>query len=215
MEAPYKWRRLGIREAWTTWTGVKSLILTRVVPPQKVPGPPDQGSTSKVQGVIWPFDPTDTVTDHNAGFSSKAVTMIKVLPLPEGTTDVDTLEAGWPYIDAEKIVVYGSIDPVPNIKEKLSQLMVTLAGMPGSAFKQPSAQRVLEQKLSVIRKQVNKGCYAEALEKLQNDILSKMNGCIDSKGKAPDKNDWVRSCDAQKQLYWAVNEIVVLLKIIA
>lgn len=85
----------------------------------------------------------------------------------------------------------------------------------GSAFKQPSAQRVLEQKLSVIRKQVDKGRYAEAPKKLQNDILSKMNGCIDSKAKAPAKNDWVRSCDVQKQLYWAVNEIVVLLKIVA
>jgi hypothetical protein len=33
-----------------------------------------------------------------------------VEPLPEGVTDINTLEAGWPYIDQEKIVVYGAID---------------------------------------------------------------------------------------------------------
>lgn len=185
----------------------------RVVPPQKVPGPPDQGSTHLNQDVVWPFDPTDTITDHNAGFSSKSVTMIKVLPLPEGTTDVDTLEAGWPYIDDGKIVVYGSIDPVPNIKEKLSQLMATIAGMPRSAFKQPSAQRVLQQKLEVVLKQVEKGNYVGALDKLHDDILSKLNGC--SLSKAPDKDDWAIHCDVQKQLYWAAHEIAVLLKIVA
>ena len=49
--------------------------------------------------------------DHNAGFSSRTVTMIKVEPLPAGTTDINTLEAGWPYVDEKKIVIYGSIDP--------------------------------------------------------------------------------------------------------
>jgi hypothetical protein len=185
----------------------------RVVPPQKIPGPPDQGSTSKYQDVIWPFDPTDTITDHNAGFSSKSVTMIKVLPLPEGTTDVDTLEAGWPYIDSEKIVVYGAIDPIPGVKEKLSQLMVIISGLPQTDFKQPSAQEVLYQKLEVIQKQVDKGNYKGALQKLQSDILSKVDGC--RSGDVAEKDDWVKNCENGKQIYWAVNEIMVLLKIVA
>lgn len=184
----------------------------RVVPPQKKIGPPDQKSTNSNPALIWPFD---SAADHNAGYSSKCVTMINVQPLPEGTTDIDTLEAGWPYIDEGKIVVYGSIDPVPNIKEKLSQLMGTIAGMPESAFKQPSAQRVLQQKLEVVLKQVEKGNYAGALEKLQEDILSKLDGCSLSKVKAPDKDDWAIQCDVQKQLYWAAHEIAVLLKIVA
>jgi hypothetical protein len=79
----------------------------RVVPPQKVPAPPDQLSTSLNQEVIWPYD---NAADHNAGFSSRSVTIIKVLPLPEGTTDINVMEAGWNYVDQNKIIVYGAID---------------------------------------------------------------------------------------------------------
>ena len=79
----------------------------RVVPPQKVPAPPDQLSTSLNQAVIWPYA---NGADHNAGFSSRSVTIIKVLPLPAGTTDINVMEAGWNYVDQNKIIVYGAID---------------------------------------------------------------------------------------------------------
>ena len=79
----------------------------RVVPPQKVPGPPDQLSTSTTQNVVWPY--VDK-SDHNAGFSSRSVTIIKVLPMPAGTTDINVMEAGWSYVDQDKIIVYGAID---------------------------------------------------------------------------------------------------------
>jgi hypothetical protein len=79
----------------------------RVVPPQKNPNPPDQSSTAEDQNVTWPYD---FDWDHNAGASSRTVTIIKVEPLPEGTTDIDVLEAGWAFVDQEKIIVYGAID---------------------------------------------------------------------------------------------------------
>lgn len=81
----------------------------RVVPPQKNPinHPPDQSSTADNQEVIWPYD---FDWDHNAGAASRTVTIIKVEPLPEGTTDIDVLEAGWAFVDQDKIIVYGAID---------------------------------------------------------------------------------------------------------
>jgi hypothetical protein len=80
----------------------------RLVPPQVVVNPPDNHSTASNQDVIWPFtDPWD----HNAGFSSRTTTIVRVEPLPEGTTDVDLMEAGWNYADTAKILVYGAIDP--------------------------------------------------------------------------------------------------------
>ena len=89
----------------------------RVIPPQKVPSPPDQSSTASDQDVIWPYNYD---WDHNAGSATRTVTIIKVEPLPEGTTDIDVLEAGWQYVDEEKIIVYGAIEdtnpPVPTIK---------------------------------------------------------------------------------------------------
>jgi hypothetical protein len=79
----------------------------RVVTPQKFVGPPDQASTAVRQDVIWPYD---TNSDHNAGFSSKCTTIVKVEPLPAGTTDINVLEAGWTYIDQGKIVLYGALE---------------------------------------------------------------------------------------------------------
>ncbi len=79
----------------------------RLVPPQVTPSSPDQASTAENQDVIWPFTEE---WDHNAGFSPRSVTMIRVDPLPEGTTDINILEAGWNYIDEKKVVIYGAID---------------------------------------------------------------------------------------------------------
>jgi hypothetical protein len=137
--------------------------------------------------------------------------MIKVEPLPEGTTDIDIMEAGWDYVDESKIVVYGAVDPVPTILEKLNALSETLLEAEESAFKNRSSANAMINKLEAVQKQVAKGAYAEALEKLQNDLLKKADGCVVNDDV--DKNDWVIDCDIQKQIYWALNEIIVLLKI--
>ncbi|MDY6838716.1 MAG: GEGP motif-containing diheme protein [Thermodesulfobacteriota bacterium] len=79
----------------------------RVVPPQKNPGPPDQGSRAVNQDVIWPYESS---WDHNKGAASRSATIVRVEPLPEGTTDINKLEAGWGYVDQAKIIVYGAID---------------------------------------------------------------------------------------------------------
>lgn len=79
----------------------------RVVVPQKVPGPPDQSSKSSDDDLMWPYTED---WDHNAGACSRSATIIKVSPLPEGTTDIDVYEAGWNYTDQEKIIIYGAID---------------------------------------------------------------------------------------------------------
>jgi hypothetical protein len=77
------------------------------VVPQKFVGEPDQSSKSNAQDVKWPYVED---LDHNAGSCSRSATIIKVEPLPEGSTDIDILEAGWNYVDQEKIIIYGAID---------------------------------------------------------------------------------------------------------
>jgi hypothetical protein len=79
----------------------------RVVPPQVSPTPPDQSSKAANQSVIWPYDYD---WDHNAGSATRTTTIIRVEPLPAGTTDIDVLEAGWAYVDQGKIIIYGAID---------------------------------------------------------------------------------------------------------
>jgi hypothetical protein len=79
----------------------------RLVVPQKYPNAPDQSSKANNQDVKWPYNEN---WDHNAGACTRTVTIIKVEPMPEGTTDIDVLEAGWNYVDQERVVVYGAID---------------------------------------------------------------------------------------------------------
>jgi len=78
----------------------------RVIVPQKVPSPPDRSSKAMVKAELWPYRAD---WDHNAGSSTRSVTMIRVEPLPPGTTDIDIAEIGWKYIDEGKIVIYGAI----------------------------------------------------------------------------------------------------------
>jgi hypothetical protein len=79
----------------------------RVIVPQKSPNPPDQSSRADKQDVIWPYTED---WDHNAGACTKSSTIIKAIPLPEGQTDINIYEAGWQYVDEEKIIIYGAID---------------------------------------------------------------------------------------------------------
>lgn len=180
----------------------------RAVPPQKVPSPPDQRSNVSNQNVRWPYNRD---WDHNSGFSTRSVTMIQVEPLPPGTTDIDTLEAGWKYVDEAKIVVYGAIDPVPNIFEKLDQLASAIEQAGKEQFKTPSSQQVLIQQVSVVKKQVVHAAYSGAVKKLQNGMMQKTDGCIST--GAVDRNDWVMDCNLQRQFYWALHEVIVLLNI--
>jgi len=83
----------------------------RLIPPQVVPGPLDQRSSNTSATLIWPYD---NALDHNAGFSSRSATIIKVEPLPEGTTDVNVFEAGWDLLDQDKVVVYGALESMPT-----------------------------------------------------------------------------------------------------
>lgn len=180
----------------------------RVVPPQKYPEPPDQSSKSTVQEVIWPFDYD---TDHNAGFSTRAATMIKVEPLPPGTTDIDTLEAGWQYVDEGKIIVYGAVDPKANIKQQLRSLKQQVGELAPWDYKRRSVKRVLKKRLANIIQLVRRDRFNRAEAKLAGAVLPKIDGCLDA--LAPDLDDWVTNCEEQRKLYWAAQGIVTLLQI--
>jgi len=180
----------------------------RLIPPQLIPGWPDQRSNATSESLPWPYRDAN---DHNAGAATRSTTMIKVTPLPPGTTDIDILEAGWNYVDNAQIVVYGAINPAPTIKDKLDALAATINAADPALFKQPNAQKVLTQKIAVVKKIVGEGSYAEALQKLTDDLLQKTDGC--SRTGFDDGNDWVKDCTLQGKLYWSVNEIATLIKI--
>ncbi|HET6422024.1 MAG TPA: GEGP motif-containing diheme protein [Geobacteraceae bacterium] len=181
----------------------------RTVTPQKFVGPPDQPSNKNNPSLIWPFDST---LDHNAGFSSKSATIIKVEPLPEGTTDIDVMEAGWNYVDTGKIVVYGDIDPQRNILDKLSALASVVRSADDKAFKHPGFKRALAQEINEARILVAKRHYKPAYRELQMEMLPKLEKCEQS-GRHEGR-EWVTDCDLQQRLLWSLQEIITLLKIV-
>ncbi len=102
----------------------------RAVPPQWNPGYPDRQATSATPDAEpWPYDPDEINTDHNAGFSARGVTAIRVDPLPEGTTEYDwrnsQTDGGWGLLEENKIVIYG------NLKNgTITGIVTNLAGQP-------------------------------------------------------------------------------------
>jgi hypothetical protein len=166
--------------------------------------------TRATPSLIWPYD---SAADHNAGFSSKSATIIKVGPLPEGTTDIDVFEAGWNYVDSGKIVVYGDIDPQQNILDKLSALASTIQAADSKAFKNPRYKCALLLEVQGVRFLVSKKCYRWSLNALETEVLPVLQGCSQTKKRC--SNYWVTDCDLQQNLLWSVQEIITLLKIVA
>ena len=179
----------------------------RVVPPQTVPGPPDQASNALNQNVLWPYNKN---WDHNAGFSSKCATIIKVGPLPAGTTDINVLEAGWDYVDAGKIVVYGAIDPVPTARNRGVDLTEYVAAINSKALRSKKMGRTLANKLKAIDHMLAAGKVNAAMDKIQKDLLPKVDGFV--KRGAADKTDWIVESSAQRHVYWALQELLTLLR---
>jgi len=185
----------------------------RVVPPQKMPGPPDQRSTAPTTPAgggswVWPYDVN---ADHNAGFSTRSTTIITVEPLPEGTTDISVLEAGWPYVDEAKIVVYGAIDPVPNILEQLDALEAALDAASKKDFRNRVFKEFVIRQVETVEWLVKQGWYGLALRMLQGELLPETDACYVRPAQHSD--DLIADCDLQKQVQWALNEIVVLMNI--
>ncbi len=85
-----------------------------------------------------------------------------------------------------------------------------IAGLSPSAFKNPNMQNALINKLNAVIASINSGNYADALGQLQNDILSKTDGC--AKVGTPDRNDWIINCESQGQVYPAVMNLVQLVQ---
>ena len=174
----------------------------RVVPPQKKPCPPDQrlyAKDSKNKNLyIWPFDEN---ADHNAGFSTRSAIIIKVEPLPSGTTDINTLEAGWNYVEGRQIIIYGAINPLPTIIEKLDRLTGLIEAQGETLINDPRQRKAMLEKIGAIKKSISLCHYSEAQRTLNDDLVKMLEGNLSAS-------------DEGKKFKLRVHEINVLLKIL-
>ncbi|MBC2713948.1 MAG: hypothetical protein HF978_01415 [Desulfobacteraceae bacterium] len=77
-------------------------------------------------------------------------------------------------------------------------------------FKNQNMQNALSNKINAALEAIDQGFYLEALDKLENDIHKKINGCAET--GAPDKNDWINDCETQDEIYPFIMDAINLLQ---
>ncbi|MDO9537986.1 MAG: hypothetical protein Q7J68_06675, partial [Thermoplasmata archaeon] len=108
---------------------------------------------------------------------------------------------------------------IQDFVDDINELNAAIQNLPNSAFKYPPEQRknAFANKLDAIIELAINGNYTEALNKLEDDIRSKMDGDLGHEdnssghGKKPEGhyagNDWVIDNDAREQLNALIDDI--------
>ena len=92
------------------------------------------------------------------------------------------------------------------VTESLQEAITLINNISDDEFKNQKMKNTLTNKINAVLEMIDQGLYQESLDKLQNDILKKTNGCIET-GEA-DKNDWIINCDDQNQVYSIIMEAI-------
>ncbi len=74
------------------------------------------------------------------------------------------------------------------------------------SLKNANMKNALGNKITAVLEMINQGRYEAALQKLQEDILAKTDGCAET--GEPDKNDWILTCDEQDEIYQLITEAI-------
>lgn len=99
---------------------------------------------------------------------------------------------------------------VPStVTNQLTETISVINSLDLSVLKNNNLQNTLTNKISSVLSMVDLGEYQQALDKLQNDILGKTNGCRDN--GSPDKNDWIIDCFSQGEINTLVINTIELL----
>jgi len=109
----------------------------------------------------------------------------------------------------DQVTASAVFDP-GQIAVLLNQAMTLVDALPVGAFKNDNQRKPFNSKIGVVLKDVERGDYGAALDKLTNDILKKSDGCALT--GAVDKDDWIRDCTSQALIYPVLRQVVQLLQ---
>jgi beta propeller repeat protein len=112
---------------------------------------------------------------------------------------------GLVYSDPSVVTVTATDNPDSVITDVIDAIDA-INSLDPQSFKNANMQNALTNKLTTVIQMVEQGQYAEALDKLQNDILQKTDGCALT--GASDKNDWIKDCTAQLEIYPKILSII-------
>ena len=103
-------------------------------------------------------------------------------------------------------VVANSTVPI----EATQDVQASIASLNPGVFKNTNMQKTFNNKLNAVIADIEAGNYANALDKLQHDILGKTDGCANA--GAPDSNDWIKDCVSQGEVYPLILEVIDMLR---
>jgi hypothetical protein len=93
---------------------------------------------------------------------------------------------------------------------KLQEAMAAVQALPPAAFKTSNMQHGFVNQINTAILRVKRGKYAEALHLVRGGILVKTDGC--AKAGAPDKNDWLKDCADQANVYQLLQDAIECLQ---
>jgi len=100
--------------------------------------------------------------------------------------------------------------PVPGPADVLQVAITEINELPPSSLKNGNMTNAFNNKINKVLDMIDEGLYENAIKKLKNDILKKTNGCATS--GAPDRNDWIKDCEAQEDIYNLIMETIEMLE---
>jgi hypothetical protein len=99
---------------------------------------------------------------------------------------------------------------VEDAQDALDWLDTAIDDLDPGVLRNRNRRTPLHNKVDEVREMIEEGDYEGALDKLENDILPKTDGCANQ--GSPDNNDWIETCDAQAELYAIVTQAIELLR---
>ena len=94
----------------------------------------------------------------------------------------------------------------------LAELLEDIDTFPETVFARENMRNTLANKINAAMNMAAEGNYAEALDKMRNDLLPKTDGCAIE--GAPQQNDWITNCEEQTQVYNLISHTIRLLELL-
>jgi hypothetical protein len=116
---------------------------------------------------------------------------------------------GFEHSDPSSVTIVASFISDDEIIQILHEMIETINGLPDDAFKNRNMRKPLAHKLLAVIQKVQDSLYQEAHDKLENDVMGKLDGC--SVGGKALKNDWIEDCNTQEPIYAALMEVLAML----
>jgi hypothetical protein len=185
-----------------------------------------QGDTKQLNGSAS-YDPDGDALTYSWQITSKPTGSNAQLSYPNQVDPALVTDLPGDYI-VSLVVNDGQVNSDPDtvtvtaisfeeaLNENLTETTSIIVNIPDSSFKMDNNGGT-PQKTNLIKfvdqamNLIAAGDYNGAKDKLENTVLKRIDGCANSGGVSPDKNDWILTCQDQSTVYLLVQEALTLI----